>query len=458
MKQKTWGARFSKKQSKEFLEYSASIDFDKRLAIFDIFQNIAYAKALHRAKILKRGELTELLKALGAIKDEVDNGRLKLRVEDEDIHMNIERRLREKIGAVSGKLHTGRSRNDQVATDVRLFTREAAKNVLKLLKELQKAFLGGAEQYVDAFMPGYTHLQPAQPVRIAHWFLAYREMFARDAQRFLETLKRTNLLPLGSGALAGANFDIDRNYLAELMGFDGVTQNSMDAVSDRDFAIDFCYAVSMLFSHLSRFAEEVIIFASAEFNAIVLPDKLCTGSSIMPQKKNPDLPELFRGKTGRVTGNLLNLLMVVKGLPLTYNKDLQEDKPPLFDSADQALKTLPMAIELVKNLKFNIDVLKKRINENFITAVDLADYLAQKGLPFREAHHVIGAIVRECEERSIAFSDMTLRQLKKHSQLFGKDVFSYINPELSPDRKKTSGGASKKSILAQIKRIKKELK
>ncbi|GMT42051.1 MAG: argininosuccinate lyase [bacterium] len=458
MKQRTWGGRFRKSQSKKFMEYSASINFDKRLAPFDLFQNAAYAKALHKAKLLKKSELDRLLGALNGIKTEFEKGRLKLRIEDEDIHMNIERRLSEKIGALAGKLHTGRSRNDQVATDARLYAREAINDILKLLENLQKAFVQNAEKNIDAFMPGCTHLQPAQPIRIAHWFLAYREMFARDAERFRETLKRTNVLPLGSGALAGTNFDIDRKYLAGLLGFDGITQNSLDAVSDRDFALDFCYAVSMFFSHLSRFSEEVVIFSSAEWGALILPDELCTGSSIMPQKKNPDLPELFRGKTGRVTGNLFNLLMIVKGLPLAYNKDLQEDKPPLFDSADQALAALPMAVELVKKIKFNKSVLKKRIGENFITAVDLADYLVQKGLPFREAHGIVGSLVRECEELSITFSDLTLGQLKKRSGLFDKKFLSYCDPALSTDRKKGVGSTSKSAILAQIKRIKRELK
>jgi argininosuccinate lyase len=341
---------------------------------------------------------------------------------------------------------------------MRMYVRERADEILKMLVLLQKELLRQAEKYVDGIMPAYSHLQQAQPVRIAHWFLAYREMFARDAKRFHEARKSANVMPLGSGALAGTNFDIDRNYLARLLGFDSVTQNSMDGVADRDFAVDFCYAVSMLFSHLSRLSEDVIIFSSGEFGAVTLPDELCTGSSIMPQKKNPDLPELLRAKSGRTAGNLFNLLMIVKGLPLAYNKDLQEDKPPVFDSAEQAVTALPLAARLVKKMKFNTKLLKERVSKGQMTAVDIADYLVLKGMPFRDAHHVVGSVVRFCEESGISFTGIALKELKKQSKLFEKDVFDYLDPAKSPDRKKGIGSTSRDQIMKQIKRLKRELK
>ena len=458
MKQRTWGGRFKKAQSKQFLDYSASIGFDKKLAPYDIALNVAYSKALHKAKLVNRAELARLVKGLLSIANELEKGKFDFRTDDEDIHMNIERRLKEKLGKLSGKLHTGRSRNDQVATDLRMYVRDRCDGIVKQLVDLQKAILRAAEKNVDGIMPAYSHMQQAQPVRIAHWFLAYREMFARDVKRFRDARISANVMPLGSGALAGTNFDIDRKLLAKLLGFDSVSQNSMDAVSDRDFAVDFCYAVTMLFTHLSRLSEDIIIYATKEFGAITLPDELCTGSSIMPQKKNPDLPELLRGKSGRVTGNLLNLLTMLKGLPMAYNKDLQEDKPPLFDSAEQAADALDLTSQLISKLKFNKKLLKERVIKSKTTAVDMADYLVMKGLPFRDAHHVVGEVVLFSEENGIAFSDLTLKELKKQSKLFNADVFNFIDPLKSPDRKKGTGSTSGKRILEQIKRIKRELK
>ncbi len=458
MKNSAWSGRFKSAQSKEFLKYSASIRFDKELAFCDIDQNIAHTAALKKARILTASEYKKIVSALSGIRREIAAGKFKFRVEDEDIHMNIERRLKEKAGASAGKIHTGRSRNDQVVTDLRLYTREKAVEISNLLQILRKAFLQQAKKNVDLIMPGYTHMQPAQPIRAAHWFLAYQEMFARDFLRFQNAIKSANISPLGSGALAGANFNIDRKLTARLMGFDGVTDNSLDAVSDRDFALEFCFAVSMLFSHLSRFAEEVIIYATAEFATVILPEELCTGSSIMPQKKNPDLLELLRAKAGGTAANLTNMLMLLKGLPLAYNKDLQEDKPPLFDSAKQAVTSLPLATKFVKKMKFNKKVLKERLAKGFTTAVDMADYLVIKGMPFREAHHAVGKVVAFCEEKEITFSDITLKQLKEFSTLFTKNVFDFIDPEKSPDRKKTLGSTSKKEILKNIKRLEKELK
>jgi argininosuccinate lyase len=458
LKNRSWGGRFSGIQNEGFQTFSASIDFDSKLALYDIAQNIAYARALARAGLLTSSELDRLERALRGIEKEIRAGKFIFREEDEDIHMNIERRLKEKTGRLGGKIHTGRSRNDQVATDTRMYVKENTKEIIRLLKNLRKAFVSQAEKHIDNFMPAYTHLQAAQPVRIAQWFLAYHEMFARDADRFADVLKRADVLPLGSGALAGNNYGIDRKFLARELGFKSVSRNSIDAVSDRDFALDFCHAVAVMFVHVSRLAEELVIFSSREFSTVILPEEFCTGSSIMPQKRNPDLPELLRGKAGRVNGNLVNLLTLLKGLPLAYNRDMQEDKPPLFDSCEQALASIPLATVMVEKLAFNMPLLEKRIADGFITAVDLADYLVLKGTPFREAHHIVGSVVRECEEREIGFTDLSAEELRKYSELFGEDVFSFVDPEKSPDRKKGIGSTSRKAIQAQILHAKKELK
>jgi argininosuccinate lyase len=458
LKSSAWGGRFSKNRSGEFTDFSASIDFDRKLATYDIRQNKAQAKALAKAKLLTKSELSALLKGLGEIEKEIVTGKFRYRVEDEDIHMNIERRLKEKAGAAAGKIHTGRSRNDQVATDLRLYVKENSAEVAKLLVKLQKILLKQAEKHLDHIMPAYTHLQMAQPVRIGHWFLAYLEMFGRDRERFLSAMKSADVMPLGSGALAGNNFGIDRKFLAREIGFSNISQNSIDAVSDRDFALDFCYAASGLFIHLSRLSEELIIFSSSEFGVVKLPDELCTGSSIMPQKKNPDLPELLRGKTGRIAGNLTNLLTLMKGLPLAYNRDMQEDKMPVFDSCEQVLEALPLVMEMVGKMKFNTELLKERTGEGFITAVDLADYLVIKGVPFRDAHHVVGKIVAECEKRGKRFTDMTIAEFQKHSPQFAKDVFGFADPSASPDRKKGTGSTSRTEILKQIKRLKSSIR
>lgn len=458
MKNKAWGGRFKNAQSKQFLEYGASVGFDQKLAFFDVAQNTAHTLALAKAKIISRAECLKITKGLEGILRELAEGRFVFSADDEDVHMNIERRLREKIGPVAGKLHTGRSRNDQVATDTRLYVRDACRKITGLLRGLRTAFVFQAEKTVDGFMPGYTHLQQAQPIRIAHWFLAYHEMFLRDEARFLSTEKSADVMPLGSGALAGNNFGIDRRFTADLLGFSTLSQNSIDGVSDRDFASEFCFAVSTLFVHLSRLAEDLIIYSSSEFGSVVLPDALCTGSSIMPQKKNPDLLELFRGKAGRTTGNLVNLLVLQKGLPLAYNKDMQEDKIPLFDSAEQALSSLPLAVELVKGIKFNEKILAKRLRNGYLTAVDLADFLVLKGMPFRSAHHLVGEIVSECEGGGIPLAEIKLDALRKKSALFDASVKSYLNPTLSPDRKKGAGSTARGEVLKQIKRLKKALR
>ncbi len=454
---KAWGGRFKAGQSRRFLEYGASVGFDHKLASFDVIQNKAHAQGLLKAGVLTAPEFKKIQKGLDSIQRELALGRFRFTVEDEDVHMNIERRLREKIGSVAGKLHTGRSRNDQVATDVRLYARDASARIAGFVRGLRRTLVSRAERHVDCFMPGYTHLQQAQPIRAAHWFLAYHEMFQRDEGRFNLAGKSADSSPLGSGALAGNNFGVDRNFTAKQMGFSSVTQNSIDAVSDRDFAMEFCFAVSVLFVHLSRLAEELVIYSSSEFGSASLPDEYCTGSSIMPQKKNPDLLELFRGKAGRAAGNLVNLLVMLKGLPLAYNKDMQEDKIPLFDSAEQALSALPLADDLMKSVKFNGRLLEKRLRDGYLTAVDLADYLVLKGTPFREAHHVVGGVVRECEERGVPLAAHGLRDLKKHSALFGRDALACLDPVLSPDRKRGVGSTARMEILRQIKRLKAEL-
>ena len=458
MKKKPWSGRFEKETDKLVEEFTASISFDKRLYKYDIEGSIAHCMMLAKCKIIKNGEAEKIIKGLRDIKKEIDVGRFKFDIALEDIHMNIERRLIDKIGTVGGKLHTARSRNDQVALDIRLYLRDEIGEIVSLIRGLKKSIVKKAKGNIDVIMPGYTHLQMAQPVLFSHHLLAYYDMFDRDEERFLDMLKRVNVMPLGSAAMAGTNYPIDRKYVAKLLQFPAVTTNSMDAVGDRDFSIEFLSTSAILMMHLSRFSEELIIWSTSEFGFIELDDSFCTGSSIMPQKKNPDVPELVRGKTGRVYGNLMSLLTTMKSLPLAYNKDMQEDKEPLFDTIDTVKASLSIYSKMIGTIKLNRDRLGEAVFQGFMTATDMADYLVMKGLPFRDAHEVVGKVVSFCIKSHKLLSDLTFHELQKFSKSFKKDIFSFIKTEKSVDRKDVIGGTSKRQVLRRITEIEKIIK
>ena len=458
MKKKPWSGRFEKETDKLVEEFTASISFDKRLYKYDIEGSIAHCMMLAKCKIIKNGEAEKIIKGLRDIKKEIDVGRFKFDIALEDIHMNIERRLIDKIGTVGGKLHTARSRNDQVALDIRLYLRDEIGEIVSLIRGLKKSIVKKAKGNIDVIMPGYTHLQMAQPVLFSHHLLAYYDMFDRDEERFLDMLKRVNVMPLGSAAMAGTNYPIDRKYVAKLLQFPAVTTNSMDAVGDRDFSIEFLSTSAILMMHLSRFSEELIIWSTSEFGFIELDDSFCTGSSIMPQKKNPDVPELVRGKTGRVYGNLMSLLTTMKSLPLAYNKDMQEDKEPLFDTVDTVKASLLIYSKMIGTIKLNRDRLGEAVFQGFMTATDMADYLVMKGLPFRDAHEVVGKVVSFCIKSHKLLSDLTFHELQKFSKSFKKDIFSFIKTEKSVDRKDVIGGTSKRQVLMRIAEIEKIIK
>ena len=455
---KLWGGRFKKPMNTLMETFSASISFDKRLYDCDIEGSIAHCKMLACCKIITNAESNKIIKGLKKILKECNEGRFNFSDSREDIHMNIESRLREIIGPVAGKLHTGRSRNDQVCLDIRLYLRKETDQVVAELNRLCKTLLAISKKYIDHVIPGYTHLQRAQPVLLSHHLLAYAEMMLRDKERFIDAYKRINVMPLGSAALAGTNFPIDRKITAKLLGFPEISHNSMDAVADRDFAAEFCSVSALTMMHLSRFCEEVVIWNSSEFGFLELSDSFTTGSSIMPQKKNPDAAELIRGKSGRVFGNLITLLTLMKGLPLAYNKDLQEDKEPIFDTAETIKVCLRIFTDMIKSAKF-ISIPAKELQANgFLTATDLADYLVLKGLPFREAHEITGKTVALCLKKEIALADLTLAQLRKISKRFDKDVFEHIALNNSVDRKNIYGGTAKKQVRSQIIRLSKKLK
>lgn len=455
---KPWSGRFGLTTDEMMVRFSSSIDFDQRLYPYDIEGSIAHCKMLAKCKIIKKSESAKIVGGLKKILKEFATGRFKLDVNLEDIHMNIERRLIQLVGPVGGKLHTARSRNDQVCLDTRLYLRAEIDEIQKLIVQLSKTLLGLAKKHIDKIMPGYTHLQRAQPVLLAHHLLAHLEMIQRDRERMSEIRKRVNVMPLGSAALAGTNFPIDREYTARLLKFPEISHNSMDAVSDRDFIIEFCSAAALLMMHLSRFCEEIIIWSSSEFNFMELSDAFTTGSSIMPQKKNPDAAELIRGKTGRVYGHLTGLLTLMKALPLAYNKDLQEDKEPLFDTADTVKMSLAVFNGMIKTAKFKIPTPAQLGAEGFLTATDMADYLALKGVPFREAHEITGKTVALCIQKGQALEQLSLKELKKISGKFDKKIFDYISIERSVQRKNVYGGTAKKKVLEQIARLQKQIK
>ncbi|ADH61757.1 argininosuccinate lyase [Thermoanaerobacter mathranii subsp. mathranii str. A3] len=433
---KLWGGRFKSETDKLMEEFNSSISFDIRLLKHDILGSIAHAKGLYKAGVLTEEELNLIEKGLKEILDEINVGEVP---NDEDVHSYVERLLTEKIGNTGRKLHTGRSRNDQIATDERLYLRDEINKIKEDLNKLIDTLKEMAETYKKVIMPGYTHLQRAQPVTFGHYLLAYVEMFKRDLSRLEDMVKRVNVMPLGSGALAGTTFDIDRKYVASLLGFDDITLNSMDGVSDRDFVIEFLSFASITMMHLSRFCEELILWSTKEFDFIEMDDRFSTGSSMMPQKKNPDAAELIRGKTGRVYGDLITILTVMKGLPLAYNKDMQEDKEALFDGIDTLKMSLKVFIEMIKTIKVKTDKMEKAAKYGYMNATDFADYLVQKGIPFRTAHEITGKVVLYALERNLAIEDLSLEELKKFSDVIEKDVYEAIDIKNILKKRKTIG-------------------
>ena len=455
---KPWGGRFQQSTDSLMERFSASISFDRILYTYDIEGSIAHCKMLAKCKIIKPGEAKKIVGGLQRIGREFDEGRFEIRERLEDIHMNIESRLAELIGPVAGKLHTARSRNDQICLDIRMYLRDEVGEILMEIRRLGKTLLGLAKKNIDHIIPGYTHLQRAQPVLLSHHLLAHLEMFLRDRDRLQDCLKRINIMPLGSAALAGTNFPIDRNYTAKLLKFPEVSHNSMDSVSDRDFLIEFCSAASIIMMHLSRFCEEVVLWSSSEFDMIELSDAFSTGSSIMPQKKNPDPAELIRGKTGRVYGSLVALLTLMKSLPLAYNRDLQEDKEPLFDTVNTVKICLAVFNGMIQSAKFKKASPEKLQSEGFLTATDIADYLVLKGLPFREAHEITGKTVAYCLQSKKNLAQVSLAEFKKLSPKFKEDVLDHISIESSIQRKASYGGTARKNVVEQIERLQKKLK
>ena len=455
---KLWGGRFKQSTDALMETFSASISFDKRLYDCDIEGSIAHCKMLARCKIITTVESKKIIKGLQRILRECDEDRFEFSESLEDIHMNIENRLSEIVGPVAGKLHTARSRNDQVCLDIRLYLRKEIDDIVSELDRLSKALVNIAKKNIDLCIPGYTHLQRAQPVLLSHHLLAYVEMMLRDKERFLDAYKRINVMPLGSAALAGTNFPIDRKITAKILGFPEISHNSIDAVADRDFAAEFCSASALTMMHLSRFCEEVVIWNSSEFGFLELSDAFTTGSSIMPQKKNPDAAELIRGKSGRVFGNLVSLLTMMKGMPLAYNEDMQEDKEPLFDTSETVKACLRIFTDMIKTAMF-IPIPQKELEASgFLTATDLADYLVLKGVPFREAHEITGKTVAYCLENKKTLADLSLAELCKISKRIDKEVFNHIAIKTSMDRKNIYGGTAKKQVRAQILRLTKKLK
>ena len=457
MAQKVWGGRFREESDTIVNRFNSSIGVDRRLYAQDIEGSMAHCRMLAKQKIIPDKDAVRILKALEEIKDELSRGEFPFEADYEDIHSLVEDALMGKAGALGAKLHTGRSRNDQVVLDVRLYVRDAIHRVVDLIEETQLALIELSEKNFDLMMPGYTHMQRAQPVLLAHHLLAYYEMLKRDRERFKESFKRVNVLPLGSAALAGTTFNLDREMVAKELAFDDVTQNSMDAVSDRDFVLEFLFNASVLMMHLSRLGEEVVIWSTQEFGFVTIADSFCTGSSIMPQKKNPDLPELVRGKTGRVYGHLISLLTTMKGLPLTYNKDMQEDKEALFDTCDTVNICLEVMSRLLGAISFNGGRLKEAVENGFLTATDLADYLVGKGIPFREAHAAVGKIVLFAVDQKKGLHELTLNEMKNFAGQIENDVFGWLTAEASLKKRNLIGGTGPDMVRKNLNRAKKEL-
>ena len=455
---KPWGGRFSRATDQFVEKFTESVSFDRRLYHHDIIGSIAHTQMLVHTGILSNREGQKIIRGLKSIAADINKGRFEWRVELEDVHMNIETALVERIGETGKKLHTGRSRNDQVATDIRLYLRDEVDIIHEQLTVVMSVLLDVAAREAATIMPGYTHMQAAQPVTFGHHMLAWYEMLQRDAQRLRECRKRINVLPLGSAALAGTSFPIDREFSAALLGFDVVAGNSLDAVSDRDFEIEFCAAAALIMMHLSRFSEELVLWVSPQFGFIELDDAYCTGSSIMPQKKNPDIPELIRGKTGRVYGNLLALLTIMKAQPLAYNRDNQEDKVALFDAVDTVQACLTAYAGLIPAVTVRAEAMREAAVTGFTTATDLADYLVGKGMPFRDAHAVVGKAVRFAMARDKDLAGLSLAELRRFSTLISKDVFNYLDPQGSVAARDHTGGTAPSRVRQAVKRARRQLK
>lgn len=454
---KLWGGRFTKNANQLLEEFSASIHFDQCLWKADILGSLAHVKGLEKTGILTAAEAATLTEGLQLIRKKIAAGEIEFSLADEDIHMNIERLLFQEIGALAGKLHTGRSRNDQVALDMHLYLREELLILIDHIQHLQNALLQQAEQHIDTLLPGYTHLQHAQPVRFAHHLLVYVSMLQRDADRLISSWPRINTMPLGAGAIAGNGFNIDRKHLAQLLNFDALYENSMDAVSDRDFVVEFLADLSLIMLHLSRLSEEIILWSTSEFSFIELDDAFCTGSSMMPQKKNPDVAELTRGKTGRVYGALFSLLTTLKGLPLTYNRDMQEDKEGLLDALQTVKRSLAIYTPMLATMKVNSTNMLANLKNNFSCATAMADFLVKKGLPFREAHKVIGNIVHHCVQNNLLLSALPIEQYKSFSSLFDETLYLLLQPENAAETCTTIGGTAKSAVIFQIESIKNKI-
>lgn len=451
---KLWGGRFSKSTDALVDDFNSSIRFDARMYAQDIRGSMAHAEMLGKQGIIPKTDADLIVKTLGEIKNDIEAGKVEFQINAEDIHMNIETILIERIGDVGKRLHTGRSRNDQVALDIRMYLRDEIDEIAKDIENLKSAILDIAEKNLETIMPGYTHLQKAQPITLAHHMMAYYEMFRRDVDRLKDCRRRLNVMPLGSGALAGTTYNLDREFVAEKLDFDSVTQNSLDGVSDRDFALELAFDLSVIMMHLSRMSEEIILWSSHEFRFIELDDAYSTGSSIMPQKKNPDVAELARGKTGRVYGDLIGLLTVMKGIPLAYNKDMQEDKEQIFDAVDTVKMCLPVFANMINTMTVNKDSMLKGAKGGFTNATDVADYLVKNGLPFRDAHGVVGRMVAYCIENDKAIDDLTLDEFKSFSELFDNDIYDAISLTACVNQRKLVGGPAVETVKELIKKYK----
>lgn len=456
-KGEAWSARFSEPVSDLVKRYTASVFFDKRLAPFDILGSLAHAEMLAHQQIISAQDYADIQRGMAQIKHEIDADQFVWLLDLEDVHLNIEKRLTELVGDAGKRLHTGRSRNDQVATDIRLYLRAAIDDISILLRDLRAALIDLAEQHADTILPGFTHLQVAQPITFGHHILAYVEMFGRDAERMIDVRKRVNRLPLGAAALAGTPFPIDRLRVAQMLGFDEVCRNSLDAVSDRDFAIEFCAAAALVMTHISRMSEELVMWMSPRIGFIDIADRFCTGSSIMPQKKNPDVPELARGKSGRVNGHLIALLTLMKGQPLAYNKDNQEDKEPLFDTVDTLIDTLRIFADMARGISVKPQAMRAAALQGYATATDLADYLVKKGLPFRDAHEAVAHAVKYCIDHQCDLSDLSLEQLRVFAPLIDHDIFGVLTLEGSVAARDHIGGTAPKQVRLAIQEARKSL-
>jgi argininosuccinate lyase len=456
-KNEAWSARFSEPVSDLVKRYTASVFFDHRLASVDIEGSLAHAEMLAHQKIISAQDYADIQRGMTQIQAEIADGKFEWLLDLEDVHLNIEKRLTELVGDAGKRLHTGRSRNDQVATDIRLYLRSAIDDIAALLRALRLALVDLAEKNADTILPGFTHMQVAQPVTFGHHLLAYVEMFGRDAERMGDCRKRVNRLPLGSAALAGTTFPIDRERVAKTLGFEDVCHNSLDAVSDRDFAIEFCAASALIMTHISRLSEELVIWMSPRVGFIDIADRFCTGSSIMPQKKNPDVPELARGKTGRVNGHLVALLTLMKAQPLAYNKDNQEDKEPLFDTVDTVIDTLRIFADMASGITVKPEAMRQAALQGYATATDLADYLVKKGLPFRDAHEAVARAVRACEQRGCDLAELSTQELEQFSPLIGADVHQVLTLEGSVAARHHVGGTAPEQVRRSIQRVRSQL-